>query len=373
VGAAGLTFVAILLLAVSPRAVRAAGLGVFAGVERRVPVEDGQRLEVDLRSGGRLSIRGGDGHAVVVCVDRDPGADGVEVIVERTSQGALLRSASRRKEWADARFELSVTVPRRFDVQLRSAAGRVTLDGVSGTFRGSILSGDLQLRNLVGTLELTTFAGTVQVSASRLTGQASTYAGDVLIDGDVEGPFRGSSLAGKVVRRSSHALTISSMGALDVAEAPNGAELDTTAGEIRVRSATDHVKARTDAGDITLDRVDGWVDAFTSAGDIDVRTAGDPARGRRDVTLETKSGSIHLTVSARLAMSVDVELTYTRNSRRDYRVRSDLPLAIVEPTGWETADGVPRKVIRAQVRRGDGTHRIVLRATNGDITLSTGP
>ena len=123
-------------------------------------------------------------------------------------------------------------------------------------------------------------------------------------------------------------------------------------------------------GDVELDRVDGWIRADTMGGDIKATVIDRSRGGRHDVELDSQSGELHLTVPGSLAMDIDIELQYTRNSTRRYRVVSDFPLTTTESSAWEGSFGTPRKTIHAIGKQGAGTHRIVLRTVNGDVYLT---
>ncbi|HVT17659.1 MAG TPA: DUF4097 family beta strand repeat-containing protein [Thermoanaerobaculia bacterium] len=369
-----------------------AAVALAAGADRidkSVPAAAGQRLEIDLRTGGAITVRGTGESAVSVTVDRQ-GRDAAdcEVRLEATGSGARLstRYAGHRLSYSsDLRIE--IRVPRRFDVELRSMGGGVLLDGIEGRFRGATNGGELRLHGLAGDVDLKTLGGDIRVASSRLNGSVSTNGGVVELD-DVEGSLQGHSLGGKVTYHNARgggnaargdtsrdtsrgAVVMSSMGGdLEVQDAPQGAELTTMGGNVHVHSAARYVKASTMGGDVAIDRIDGRVDATTMAGDVTVSMAGDPARGDRGVRLSSNAGELRLTVPAELAMDIDIQLFYTRNSRRDYRVHSDFPLDLRESHEWDTSHGTPRKLIHATGRHGAGTHRVELRTINGDVYLT---
>ena len=62
-------------------------------------------------------------------------------------------------------------------------------------------------------------------------------------------------------------------------------------------------------GNIEIDAVDGLVKATTMGGDVNVRMVGDPAKGKRDVEIQSMGGDIMLTVPSALSMDFDITLT----------------------------------------------------------------
>jgi DUF4097 and DUF4098 domain-containing protein YvlB len=354
-------------------------------IAKQVPVTAGQTFEIDLKTGGSLAIHGTDGSTADVTVERDDSdIAGTEVVVEPTASGGV-RLATHfvgHKTTYSANLRVEVRLPRRFSVQLHSAGGVVHLDGLEGDFKGLSMGGKLELDNLRGTADLKTLGGDIQVTNSQLSGKVSTNGGNVVLDG-VEGGLQGHSLGGQVTRHNvrggkepaagsaADAVVMSSMGGqLKVDEAPAGAELKTMGGNVLVRSANRFVKALTMGGDILIEHVDGRVDATTMAGDVTVTVAGDGPPGSHAVHLVSNAGELRVAVPANLPMDIDVQLFYTRDSKRSYRVHSDFPLKIEESAEWDTSHGSPRKLIHATGRQGAATQRIELRTINGDVYIT---
>jgi len=114
--------------------------------------------------------------------------------------------------------------------------------------------------------------------------------------------------------------------------------------------------------------VDGRVDLSTMGGDVTANVVG--AGG--DVEIESLSGDIELTLPAGFGASFDIELDYTRNSRRTYEIKSEFPLQKSETKEWTYSHGSPRKTIRGSGSAGDGTHRVQIHTVNGDVVIKKG-
>jgi DUF4097 and DUF4098 domain-containing protein YvlB len=176
-------------------------------------------------------------------------------------------------------------------------------------------------------------------------------------------------------------------GGIDVASAPDGADLDTMGGDIHVSNAGTFAKAHTMGGDITVDHVAGNVDASTMGGKINIGQAGGavkastmagdvtahltgPSAARRDVSLSSMSGAILLTVPKDYGMDVQIKLAYTKNSEGKYRVIQHLGLTERQTTEWDTSHGgTPRKYIYVTGRVGNGQNTVKIDTINGDIVL----
>ena len=107
------------------------------------------------------------------------------------------------------------------------------------------------------------------------------------------------------------------------------------------------------------------------AGDVEVDGHGQ--RGG-DVTLKLHdSGDITCWyVPSGFGMDLDLEIAYTRNSRKEYRI--DAP-GIDSPTvtpEWDHDHGTPRKYIRGSSSVNGGGNAVKIRTINGTITVREG-
>lgn len=351
----------------------------FGGVtEKEIKVDSGDLLEFDLDAGGSINITTWSSDAVAVSASvsgRD--ADIVAVRIEETSDGVLVTSdysESRRSTSSDIDFD--VRVPRFFNVKIKSNGGGVSIDGLEGEVRGKTMGGSLTLKNLRGTLKLTTMGGPVTLTDSDVDGKVTTMGGEVLVQ-DVIGDVDVKSMGGEVVHRrvtrrdgsfTGDQVKISSMGgSIDVDEAPAGADVHTMGGDITIDSASEFVKAKTMGGDIRMSNIDGWVNATTMAGDVHVAMV-----GGYEVELISMLGEITLIVPEGVGMEIDIELAYTKNSRRSYTINSDFSLSKEESPDWDYDHGSPRKTVRGTGVIGDGSNRVVIRTVNGNVNLKQG-
>ena len=175
-------------------------------------------------------------------------------------------------------------------------------------------------------------------------------------------------------------------GGIDVADAPDGADLSTMGGDVHVGSAGPFAKLKTMGGDISINRAAGSVDASTMGGKINIGQAGGAIKAstmagdvtahltgsssaRRDISLSSMSGAILLTVPKDYGMDVQIKLAYTKNSDGKYRVIQHLGLSERQTTEWDTHDGTPRKYIYVTGRVGNGGNTVKIDTINGDISL----
>lgn len=367
-------------------ALLASCLALAAGadtVAKDLPARPGGSLILDLESGGSVVIRVWDRDQVSVRAERGgPDGEDVEVEIEPTSGGVRVETRYRgRRRSYTTDLDLAIQVPARFDVEVDSMGGGIDIDGLEGEVRGKTMGGDLDLRNLRGSLDLTTMGGAIHLTASEVDGDLHTMGGEVVFE-DVVGDIDGSSMGGNVVYKnvqrragqpSGKRVEISTMGGdVEVEEAPVGARVRTQGGQIVVRSAEQFVDAETMGGDVRIERVDGDVKAVTMGGNVEVTFVGDPGQEGREIEMSSNGGEMELTVPAGMGLDIDVDLVYTRDSSRSFRIDSAFPLQVEEDAEWTYGHGSPRKHIRGTGRAGSGGNRVRIRTINGNVRIKVG-
>src|SRR5688572_15090256 len=130
-----------------------------APVTRTVPVSSGGKLILDLDTGGDVEISGTGGSSASVSytafctpdcrVDIKKAGDGLRI--STSFAGASSHTTS------DVAFKIAV--PSRFDVEVQSMGGGISIVGVDGTFTGKTHGGELTLRDVRGQADLTTMGG----------------------------------------------------------------------------------------------------------------------------------------------------------------------------------------------------------------------
>jgi len=357
-------------------------------VTREFRATAGGQLTLDLKAGGDVKISGNGGSAVVVTYELscDPECD---IAFDESKGGVKISTRfkeGRGKQHAD--IDLAIRVPRSFDVVIDSMGGDLSIDGVEGKFTGETKGGEITLHDVKGEAALTTMGGEIEVKDSTLDGRLKTMGGEVTLEnvvGDVKGSSMGGAVRYKNVRLrdgrtaspertgkgpgelSPESVQISTMGGeIEVDDAPEGADLHTMGGEISVKNARRFVRAKTMGGDIQIASVDGWVDATTMGGDVVVTVTGNGG----DVTLSSMGGDMTLRVPRGFGMDLELEIAYTRNSSKDFRIAAPGALKPVVSPDWDYALGSPRKYIRMTGAVNGGGKKVKIATINGNITIS---
>ena len=381
----------LLLLAVAI-AVAAAGMparGETTDVEE-LPFAPGALLKLRFPDGGSAIVIGWDEPKARVNYrgDRDV-VDGFVIKTRKRDGGVELRTSWQGPRHRHQSLVCEIRVPRRMDLEFESAGGDLHLEDLDGSFRGETMGGDLVLRHVRGAARLRSMGGAIQVSDSRLDGELSTGGGEVLLErviGDVEATSGGGEVRYRDVRggdgrprgpdgpvtgavSEDTVLIATAGGALAIAEAPAGAEVRTAGGDVEVLRASRFVAARTGGGDVRVEIDDGWVLAETGGGDIFVEVRHGLGDGDRGVDLQSGSGDVTLVVPPGLALDLEVEISFTRNSRRDYRITFNLDLEVTRTDEWEYGRGSPRKYIRGSTPTAGSGKPVRIRTCNGDVHI----
>ena len=344
-------------------------------------IEEGKTLDINLNSGGSISIEGWNKNMVSADVEspRDNLND-YDITFNKTNEGIDVVSDLKYKSHNN-NLHFIFKVPVKFNLTIDSKGGTIKIKNVNGTISGQTMGGALDLGDLKGNLELKTMGGAIRLYDSEVDGKVHTMGGAVEIT-NVKGDVKGSTNGGAVVMKnvasksgkgSGNVVTVSTMGGgIDVDEAPSGADLKTMGGSINVRSAKKFVKARTMGGSIDIENTDGAIDAETMGGNINAEMVGDPSQGDRNVTLSSKGGDITLIVPGGLSMDIDITLAVTKNREGDYKIYSDFPIKQETSPEWSHKHGSARKFIYGKGKTGDGKNKIKIETINGDVYLKKG-
>ena len=329
-------------------AIVAAAPAAAQRISESVALGSGDELDIDLRTGGSVTITGGGGSLEVTGEIRGRDADRVEVTVESTSRGARITSDGDGNN-IRANVTLEVSVPNDVVVDLRTMGGDVVVEDARLELSGKSMGGDVRIEDSQVTLRFTTMGGDVFLRDAELDGRMKSMGGDLTFV------------------RVSGSLDATTMGGdMDLDEVGRGIRVDTMGGNVTVGSAHDDLEVESKGGDIRMVGIEAGLKAITFGGDIEVRL--EPG-GARDVLLESKGGDITLSVPDGIGADVEIEVEYTKDSRRTYRIESDFALDREESAEWEYRHGEASKTIRASGSIGSGGSTITLRTVNGDVRL----
>lgn len=318
-------------LSMRERSLPARDEGTEWGPERRITrsfaVAPGGTLFVDAAEGS-IAIAGGDGRGTLLpdgyrmpdtAVIPSPGGDSGVVTIVVTARGS-----SRRLNAHDITFDQSgntvrvesrdrdrgihlfhtdildvhydITVPRSFNVDLRTTGGNLAVRELKGTVNGETSGGDLDVVAVDGTVKLSTSGGNVDIRRSRGEITLETSGGNMTGEG-VEGNIHLETSGGNIGLTSCDGRLYGSTSGGNIRAAlkdNKGIELSTSGGNLSVflpRSAKGDVRAEASGGDVRCD--------FPFLGKIkEGKMNGSINGGGPLIRLETSGGDIVLNTGA---------------------------------------------------------------------------
>jgi hypothetical protein len=347
-------------------------------VHKEFSVKSGQLLDLDLRTGATINIKGWDKD--IVSIDAELGGndwEDVNLNFNQSSSGVAATSdyeGSRNNR--SSKIEVTIKVPKKFDLKFETMGGAVTLNNIEGEMKGTTMGGPLNLSYLKGNLTLKTMGGPITLTDSDVDGKVSTMGGKVSIE-NVVGNVDGSSMGGNVTiknlkRRDGTSIGkethISTMGgAIELNNAPFGADVQTMGGDITINSADKFVKAKTMGGNILIKSVNGSVKATTMGGNIGITETG--TGDNKDIELKSMSGDITLVVPADFSMDINSQITYNQDESGKYKIHSDFSLN--ESTAQKEKNNGWRKteVLTGTGIFNGGNNKVKISTIAGDIYI----
>lgn len=304
-----------------------------SNLKKDFPADPGGKLVVDADRGG-IEVLAEDGKGVSIEVRRSVTGSSetkAEQIlagheVTFSSEGGTITVQARlRKEFAgwlgrgpNLQVQCVITVPKRFQLDLRTSAGTIQCAGIEGEVKARTSGGSLKFGAIKGSFDGTCSAGSIRVEEASGPVTARTSGGSIHA-GQLGATAQFQTSAGSItVKGVKGQLTArTSGGSIEVSELSGPAELVTAAGSIHVGLAEGTLVATTSGGSIKVDEARNSVSAQTSAGSI---TAAIVAQPEGECRLITSGGSITLKVDAELGFDVAANAS-------GGRISTELPIA----------------------------------------------
>ena len=215
----------------------------------------------------------------------------------------------------NVRLEFQITVPKEFNVDLKTAGGGITVTDLDGKATSRTSGGGLRFGRIRGPVFGRTSGGGIDLQSCSGQADVETSGGGITI-GDVDGDVMAS----------------------------------TSGGPITIERAKGRVKAETSGGGIHVEEVQGSLDASTSGGGITATISEQP---QGDCHLETSGGSVEVHLAENIAVDLDAKTS-------GGRVKTDFPVS--NPTEAE------KDSLRAPLNGGGPA--LILRTSGGGIHVS---
>jgi len=208
--------------------------------------------------------------------------DGNKIEVRAEYQGA------KSLDWLRSSPQLvvsyQITIPQKFNVDLKTAGGSVKVDDLTGTVQVASSGGSLNFKKIEGSLSGHTSGGGITVAGCKGNVELKTSGGGLQL-GEIEG---------------------------DV-------DARTSGGSIRADKLTGKSFLKSSGGGIHVSEIKGQIEALTSGGSI---TASLIAQPSGDCTFKTSGGGITVALDAKASVDLDAHTS-------GGRVSSDLPVTSI--------------------------------------------
>ncbi len=297
-------------------------------VDRTFEVSPGGQLTVDSDLGS-IEVRTAAANRVDVHIVRSANTRNaeraaellkdVDIRMDQSGNTVNVRAKLPNSGWWNrnrhVRLQFLITVPKAFNVDLKTAGGGITVTDLDGKATAKTSGGGLHF-------------------------------------GQIQGPVFGRTSGGGIELRgcTGHADVETSGGGIEIGDVDGDVTASTSGGPIRIERARGRVKAETSGGGIDVDEVQGSLEASTSGGGITATITEQP---QGDCHLETSGGS----VDVRLAENIGVDLDARTSGGR---VRTDFP--VTNPVEVE------KDTLRMPLNGGGPA--LVLRTSGGGIEVS---
>ncbi len=238
-----------------------------ATLQKSFDVGEGGRLFVDTDLGSIKVRAAGTDRVEVEVTTSGKGAEDFQVDFSQSGDDVKIRGAyERRSSWFGGRsptVRFAITVPERYNVDLDTSGGSITVDDLEGEVRAETSGGSLSFGDIQGPVRGRTSGGSITLDGS--VGEA-----DVRTSG---GAIRLGSVDGDVIAHTSG-------GGIEVERARGKIDLETSGGGIRVAEVMGTIRASTSGGSVTATLSEQPQDncrLTTSGGSVTVYLADDVA------------------------------------------------------------------------------------------------
>ena len=270
-----------------------------------------------------------------------------------------------------------IKVPARFNVDVETRGGSVTVERLEGELRAVTAAGSIRTGNIAGPTRVETAGGNIEVEniggrlEARTAGghiRTGDVQGDAVLEtsggriqtGRVTGALRAGTAGGDIVvgGATRDVVALTAGGKIRLGDVGGRVRAETAGGSIFLETAIGPVQVQTAGGSIHLVRVSSGVHAVTTAGSIQAQIAA-TRESFQPSLLETSFGDVVVYLPDDLPLTIDAEILQSSG----HTIKTDFPLQVTADTGYgpRTVEG------RGQLNGGGEVLRI--RTTMGNILI----
>jgi DUF4097 and DUF4098 domain-containing protein YvlB len=217
--------------------------------------------------------------------------------------------------WKNFSVSYEIRVPDKFNLDLRTSGGSISVDDLEGKVEAKTSGGSLNFGNINGSVLANTSGGSISLKGCTADVSLRTSGGSIT--------------TGKVGGKT---------------------DAHTSGGSIHITQSLGDVVAQTSGGSITIEEAMGSIDANTSGGSVNIAILKQP---KEDCRLETSGGTVNVSLAKDIAMNIDART-------HSGRVKSEIPISA---TGKKKEDWVIGTI-------NGGGPELYLRTSGGNIYIN---
>ncbi|MEA2909895.1 MAG: hypothetical protein QOJ15_1976 [Bradyrhizobium sp.] len=255
-----------------------------------------------------------------------------------------------------------VNIPKKFEVDLKTAGGDITVADLDGNAATRTSSGSIKLAHISGAVDAADAGGDILVEEAGGKAVIRTSSGSIELHkarAGVEASDAGGDI--RVGDAASDVMANTSSGSIKLANVKGAVEVKNAGGDIAIESADGSVKAATSSGSIKIKAVKGDLAARNAGGDIIIGEAGN------DVVAQTSSGSIRIK-----SANGSVE---ARNAGGDISVQDATGKLVLNTSSGSIRIGRAKGAVEAKdsggsVEIADARDAVTVHTSSGEITVN---
>jgi len=259
-------------------------------IKKSFEVNEGGHLILDSDIGSIEVISSNKNRVEVdVFFDSDEIPEDYDIQFDQQGNDVLIRASYKKSDifggWGNRRLKVRyfITVPKKYNVDLETSGGSITVDDLQGEVRSKTSGGSLKFGEIIGSVWGKTSGGSIMLEGCRGKADVKTSGGSINI-GKVDG---------------------------DVFARTSG-------GSIRIERSKGNVVAQTSGGGITVEEVMGSIEAETSGGSVTAHISEQPSN---DCRLETSGGTVTVYLAEEIKLNINAKAS-------GGRVKTELPVTI---------------------------------------------
>ena len=300
--------------------------GETAKIERSFSVKEGGTLTLESDIGA-IEVQSIAGEKVKVEVHREfrgwddddikDFLEDFQIDFEQTGDDVTVTARLKRRRndvWEHLKIKFYVEVPSKYNVDLATAGGSISVKDLEGEVHASTSGGSLNFGSIKGPVHGETSGGNINLHKS---------------DGDV--------------------LVKTSGGSISIGDVNGDVDAHTAGGSITIDRALGEVNAKTSGGSIHIDEVDGPLNASTSGGSLTAYITKQPTS---DCSMKTSGGSITVYLPPNISLDIDAKTSWGK-------VESDFDVLV--------SGSQEKSRLRGKIR--EGGPELYLRTSGGNIYI----